>query len=174
MGNVSGIVRVGNVLSGDFPGQCAGGNCPRTAAIRSCYDVYHPHCSEHPIVLGSYYDTIMCGNQPVELCNIRYPSKLILNSNLAKSHSSITSVSVVQSFGNFVQITAVLLSYSVQNFKTLGLLTPMIWTYDISRDLSLRWVSYGYPILPSTPDVLGWVVHVGLGTGILHGLFIRP
>ena len=45
--------------------------------------------------------------------------KPILNSNLAKSRSSITSMSFVQSFWNFAQSTAVSLPCSVQNFKTI-------------------------------------------------------
>ena len=46
--------------------------------------------------------------------------KRILNSNLAKSRWSITSVSVTQSFRNFAKSTAVSLPCSVQNFKTIG------------------------------------------------------
>ena len=46
--------------------------------------------------------------------------KRILNSNLAKSRSSITSVSIVQSFWYFAQGTAVILPCSVQNVKTIG------------------------------------------------------
>ena len=82
--------------------------------------------------------------------------KLIFNSNLAKSRSSITSVSVIQSIWNFAQSTAVILPCSVQYFKTIGLLTGMFRTNGISRDLSLRWVSGGWPILQSTPIHSGW------------------
>ena len=46
--------------------------------------------------------------------------KLILKSNLAKSLSSMTSGSVVQSFWNFAQSTMVILSCYVQNCKRLG------------------------------------------------------
>ena len=45
--------------------------------------------------------------------------------------------SLAQRFWNFAPSTAVILSYSVQNFKTIKLLKG---TNDISRDLSLRWV----------------------------------
>ena len=33
----------------------------------------------------------------------------------------------------------VILSCSVQNFNTIGLWTPMLWTNEIPQDLSLRW-----------------------------------
>ena len=40
---------------------------------------------------------------------------------------------------------------SVQYFKTIGQLRQMLWTNDISGELSLRWVSNGYPILQRNP-----------------------
>ena len=46
-----------------------------------------------------------------------FPSENHLNSNLAKSRSSITFVAVVKSFWKFAQITALILSCSVQNFE---------------------------------------------------------
>ena len=34
----------------------------------------------------------------------------------------------------------------LQNFKTIGHLIRLLWSNEISRDLSSRWVSDGYPI----------------------------
>ena len=48
------------------------------------------------------------------------PHSYTLNSNLAKSRSSITSVWVAQSFWNFAQSMAVALLCSVHNFETIG------------------------------------------------------
>ena len=56
-------------------------------------------------------------NLPRVLCNIGYPSETHLNSNLAKSILSITSVSIFQSVCNFAQSTTVILLCSVQNLK---------------------------------------------------------
>ena len=47
-------------------------------------------------------------------------SLINFNSNIAKSHLSITSSSVAQSFWNFAQSTAVSQPCSVQNVKTIG------------------------------------------------------
>ena len=44
------------------------------------------------------------------------------------------------SFWNFAQSTAVVLPYSVQNFKTMGQLKRVLWTNDVSQDLSLSYV----------------------------------
>ena len=66
---------------------------------------------------------------PVGCCaiwNIR--PKLTLNSNLAKSRSSIKSVSVVLWFRNFAHSTTVILPCSVQKCKTIGVLAHMLWT----------------------------------------------
>ena len=86
--------------------------------------------------------------------------KLILNSNLAKSRSSITSVTIVKSVSNFAQSTAVILPCSVQNVKAIGQLNHESLANEISRDLSLRWISDGYPILhkvnlPGAASALG-------------------
>ena len=78
--------------------------------------------------------------------------KLIINSNLVKFCSPITSVSVVQSFWNYAQSKAVILPCSVQNFKMIELSTQILWTNEISWDLSLRWVFDRYPILHSTQE----------------------
>ena len=59
----------------------------------------------------------------------------------------ITYCSVVKSFWNFAQSTAVILPCSVQNFKMIWRLKGMLWTDNFSQDLSFRRVSDGYPIL---------------------------
>ena len=83
--------------------------------------------------------------------------KVILKSNLAKSRSFITLISFFQSFWSFTQSTRLSLPCSVQKFKkTIGCMTNKIWTNDISRDLGLRWVWDGYPILHSNPESRFW------------------
>ena len=67
--------------------------------------------------------------------------KLIFNSNLAESRSS---VSVDESFWGLIQSTAVILPCSEHNSNMIGLLA------EIFRDFSVRWVSGGYPILQNT------------------------
>ena len=79
--------------------------------------------------------------------------KLILNSNLVKSHSPITHLSVFQSFWNFAQSTAVSLLCSVQNFEMIVQLEQLLWTNEISRDWSSRWVLDRFPILLKAPDL---------------------
>ena len=76
------------------------------------------------------------------LLHYRYiRTKFILKQNLAKSRSSIIYRSVVKSFWNFEQSTAVILPCSVQNFKTIWQICNTLWSNEISRDLSLRCVS---------------------------------
>ena len=64
---------------------------------------------------------------PRVLCNIGYLSETPLELNLAKPHSSITLVSIVQSFCNFAHSMAVIISCSVQHFKMIGLFKWMLW-----------------------------------------------
>ena len=85
------------------------------------------------------------------LCKIGYPSETHLKLK-SREISSITSVSIVQSVWNFAQSTAVTLSCSVQNFKAISQLHEL-WANEISRDLSLRWISDGYPILHKAPGL---------------------
>ena len=81
----------------------------------------------------------------------------ILNINLVKACPSITFVSVGQSFWNFAHSTTVILSCSVQNFKTIGQPKLMLWTNKILRDFSLRLVWVGYPsYFAHTPGLLGF------------------
>ena len=75
----------------------------------------------------------------------------IRNSDLAKSCLSVTYFAYDQWFWNFAQSTAVSLPCSVQNFKTIVYLCNKLWENEISRGLSLRWVSDRYPILHSPP-----------------------
>ena len=63
------------------------------------------------------------------LCTIGYLSETHLE---PKSHSSITLILFAQSFWNFAQSAAVILPWSVQNFKMIGLLKRMSWTNKIS------------------------------------------
>ena len=58
-----------------------------------------------------------------------------------------------QSFWNFVQNTAVILPCSGQHFKTIGQLKRKIWTNEISRDFSLRYLSERYPILHNSQKI---------------------
>ena len=74
-------------------------------------------------------------SRPGVLCNIWYPSQTHLK-NPVKSRLLIIYLSVIQSLWNFVQSTAVILSCSVQNFKTIGQLKRFLWTKEISRELS--------------------------------------
>ena len=65
-------------------------------------------------------------------CAIQYiRPKLIFNPNLVKSRLSVTYSSLIKSFRNFAQRTAVILPCSVQNFKTIAQLKRMLWTNEI-------------------------------------------
>ena len=75
------------------------------------------------------------------------------NANLVKSRSSIKSVSVIQSFQNYIQSMAVWLQCSVQSFKPIRQLKQMLRTNVISWDLSLRCISGRYPTLSKAPGL---------------------
>ena len=81
----------------------------------------------------------------------RHHGNSSLNLNFVKSRSCITFLHVAQYILIFVWSTTVMLSCSVQNFKTIRLFNRMLWTNEISRDLSLRRVSVEYFILRQTP-----------------------
>ena len=102
------------------------------------------------------------------LCNMGYICpKCILNSNPMYPCFVITYFSVTQSFWNFAQSIAVILPYSLQNFKTIEQLKRMLWANKISQDMSLRCVSDRYPILYSTPGsvkVLKFFINQALRT----------
>ena len=78
--------------------------------------------------------------------------KRILNSNVVKSRSSVTSFAFIQSFWNSAQSTAVSLPCSVQNFKTIARLSNELWANELSRDLDLKGVSNGYLIYCIAPS----------------------
>ena len=80
-------------------------------------------------------------------------SKLILKSNLVKSHKSITYFSVVKLFWNFAESTATSLPCSVQNLETIWQLIWMLWTFEILRYLSPMWVGKGCDILLQYPEI---------------------
>ena len=92
---------------------------------------------------GWWFETLSCS---------LWRHRNVLNSNFMQSHSSITSISVIQSFCNLAQSSAVSLPCSVQNFKMIGWKTNKLWANEFSQDLGLRWVSDGYAILHSTPE----------------------
>ena len=75
----------------------------------------------------------------------------ILKLNPAKSRLHINQFSFVKSLWNFAQSTAVSLLCSEQNFKTTQRLKWVFWKNEISRDLSLGWVS-GPILQQSTPE----------------------
>ena len=74
--------------------------------------------------------------------------KCLLNPNLIKSGLLITYYSITTRLSwNSAQKTAVILTCSVQNFMTVRPRKRKLWTNEISRYLSFRWVLDGYPIL---------------------------
>ena len=74
-------------------------------------------------------------------CNIGYLADTYLNVKSPKFCWFITGSSIIESFWNFVQITAVSLSCFVRNKQTIGHLQSMLRANDISRDMGLGWVS---------------------------------
>ena len=62
-------------------------------------------------------------------------------------HSVTYACAVAQKFWHFAQNTTPILPCFVQYFKMIEQLKRMLWTNEISRDLDLRWVLDGYPIL---------------------------
>ena len=92
------------------------------------------------------------------LPNAIIPSRLILvlASNLVKTCLPIAYCSVVKLFRNFPQNMTVPVHCSVQIVKTVWHQKWMFWTLEISRALSLRWVSDRYSILqqPSNPILI--------------------
>ena len=99
---------------------------------------------------GYGYQFLGNGHNSGALRNIGYLSEIHLklkSREISFAHNSCFD----RSLWNFAQSTAVSLPCSVQNFKLIGQLQRKLWTNEFSRDLSLRWVSDGYPILHSTP-----------------------
>ena len=81
------------------------------------------------------------------LYNIRYPSEIhikLKSREISFAHNSCFSWPIALKLcAEHGSIIAVLCA----KFQT-------DWTNEISRDLSLRWVSDGYPIFHSTPDYI--------------------
>ena len=71
---------------------------------------------------------------------IGYSSKTYLKPKSHKILFAHNLFPVTQSFWNFAYSMAVILPCSLQNFKTIGQLNQMLCTYEILRDLSLRYV----------------------------------
>ena len=89
---------------------------------------------------------------PLPYCNTRYPCKTHLKltsrpPNLVFYHIYIPFKSFVESLWNFAETAAVIRPCSVQNVKTIWQLRYEFWPNEIPRDLSLRCVSDGYPIM---------------------------
>ena len=83
-------------------------------------------------------------------CNIGIHPKLILNWIPVKTRSPITfTMSVLESFWNFAQITA--LPCSVQNFKTTCRLSNKLCVDEVLCDFSFRWESGECSILQQSP-----------------------
>ena len=78
------------------------------------------------------------------LCNKAYPSEIHL-----KLKSREISFPLNSCFS-----WPIALKFCTEQGNITGQLKQMLWTNDISRDLRLRWVSDGYPILHSAPGVL--------------------
>ena len=95
----------------------------------------------------------MCGmliRYPWGLCDVWYPCKTHLNSKCCETSFAHNWFLLTQSFRNCAQSTRVILSCPVQTSKTIGQLTTrMLWTNEISRDLSLRRVLGGCRIFHS-------------------------
>ena len=85
--------------------------------------------------------------------SIGYASEMHLNPNSCVPRMPIAYFAVTQSFWYFAQSMAVPLPCSVQHFKTIRQPKRMWWMNKILWDLSLRWVSDGYPILHKAPGV---------------------
>ena len=102
--------------------------------------------------IASHLASIYCLSRT--LCNIEYSSE----THLKLKSREISFVHNMSRLSNRFEIcpivpnTAVILPCSVQNFKTIGSLTRMLWGNEFSGDLSLRWVSDACPILHITPD----------------------
>ena len=109
-------------------------------------------CDNTPIISMCYTDIKMILEDKSSLVQKGWYGISVRNSNLAKSRSSITYVSIVQSIWNFAQSTAVILPCSAQDIKLIGQLKHELWANEISRDLSLRWISDGHPILHKAPE----------------------
>ena len=109
-----------------------------------------PHCVEcqsiHSDPSLDMLNRLHVSQQTTTLLWLWLRFRRIIHSHLLKYHLPITYFSVIKSFRKFSQSMAVSLPCSIQNFKTIRQLKRMSWTNEISRDLSLRWVSNGIAI----------------------------
>ena len=80
-------------------------------------------------------------------------SGIFVQNSSSKSHkiSFAHYFQIAQSLWYFAQYMAVILSCSVQIFWTNGRLKGILWTNEIWRYMSLRWVWDGYSTLHSIP-----------------------
>ena len=78
----------------------------------------------------------------------------IFNSNLTKYHSSITSISIAQSFWNFAQSMVVPLPCSVQNFKMIGQLRNKLWANELKTTFEFNRSCGGISYIATTPCVI--------------------
>ena len=95
-----------------------------------------------------------CNKPSWVLCNIGYPSETHLKPKSHEISFAHNLWSIIRSFWNSAESTVAILPCFVQNFKTITQQKRMLWTNEVWRDLSFRWVSDGYSILHSTPGVL--------------------
>ena len=79
--------------------------------------------------------------QPTAIKDSGYVFDTVTHSHHMKSRLPITYFSVTMQFWNLAQSTVVSLPSSVANFKMMGRLKRALWTNEISRDLSVKWVS---------------------------------
>ena len=79
--------------------------------------------------------------------------KSILNSNLAKSCSPLTSSLFDEFFSNLAQSTAVILLWFVQNFRRIHQPWKLLWTKKSLHDLNLRHNWNGMAILSQVLDI---------------------
>ena len=82
------------------------------------------------------------------LCNIGYSSETVTHLKL-KSRELLLPHIQYSMFRSYPNTFAMIVPSSVRNFKPIAQLKRMLWTNEISRDLCLRWVSEGYPLVHS-------------------------
>ena len=118
-----------------------------------CNDVSHWLCTRLESALPCIAMTQLHVHDSVPglVANIRHPSETHLK---LKSRKISFAHNLFISYLIDLKFCTVILPCSEQNSKAIEQLAPMLWATEISRDLSLRWVSHGYRIFHSTPGVL--------------------
>ena len=116
------------------------------------------------IVIGRYIMSwpLRATLYPGVLCNMGYMSE----THLKLTFCEISFVpNICLNCPVVLNFCTMILPCPVHNCKTIGLFTRMLWTNEISRDLSLGWVTDGYPIfLHSTPVLVCILISLGNGT----------